>query len=63
MNISPTPDKGIRNAAKLARAQLNVRELPRRKPRVQIRILAIRIVLNIVLSLLNEIFPSSKTDQ
>ncbi len=60
MNISPTADKGIRNAVRPARAQLNVLELPRRKPRVQIRILAIRQIFNIVLSLLNRLFLSTK---
>ena len=59
INISPTADKGIRNAARPARAQVNVMELPRRKPRVQIRILAIRQFFNIVLSLLNRLFLSS----
>ena len=59
MNISPAADKGVRNAARPARAQVNDRELPRRKPNVQTRMLEIRQIVNIVLSLLNRLFPSS----
>lgn len=60
ININPTADKGIRNEERQARAQVNPLELPRRKPRVQIRIQAIRQLFNIVLSLLNILFLSIK---